>query len=73
VCGHCLQENQLRPRQVKRGISDEFLIEDEESSQVDFLVFLVHGIGSICDFKFRNIVEAGRCNFQINLNFVEVY
>ena len=28
-----------------------------ESSAVDHLVFIVHGIGSACDMKFRNIAE----------------
>ncbi|CAG7836848.1 unnamed protein product [Allacma fusca] len=53
-----LPESQLRPRVVKRGVDKSFLIEDGESAQIDHLVFLVHGIGAICDFKFRSIVEA---------------
>ncbi|CAL8071841.1 unnamed protein product [Orchesella dallaii] len=52
-----LPESQLRPRVVKRGC-DEMEVEDGESAQVDHLVFVVHGIGPICDFKLRNIVEA---------------
>lgn len=32
-----------------------------EPSQIDHLVFVVHGIGSFCDVKFRNIVECGKC------------
>lgn len=50
---------------VKRGV-EEIEVEDGESSQVDHLVFVVHGIGPICDFKLRNIVEAGM-NVNINL------
>jgi hypothetical protein len=28
-----------------------------ETSEVDHLVFVVHGIGSVCDIKFRTIAE----------------
>ena len=28
-----------------------------ESTDVDHLVFIVHGIGSVCDMKFRSISE----------------
>ncbi|ODN04128.1 Phospholipase DDHD2 [Orchesella cincta] len=52
-----LPESQIRPRVVKRGC-DEMEVEDGEAAQVDHLVFVVHGIGPICDFKLRNIVEA---------------
>ena len=31
-----------------------------ESRQIDHLVFVVHGIGSICDIRFRSIVECGK-------------
>ena len=44
---------------MKRGIDDFALIEEGECSQIDHLVFVVHGIGSTCDLKFRNIVECG--------------
>lgn len=47
---------QHRPRVVKRGV-DEFDIESGESETVDHLLFLVHGIGSACDLKFRSVVE----------------
>ncbi|KAL0269540.1 UNVERIFIED_CONTAM: hypothetical protein PYX00_007241 [Menopon gallinae] len=45
-------------KMVKRGISDDFDIDDGESPRVDHLVFVVHGIGSVCDLKFRTIEEA---------------
>lgn len=45
-----------KPRVVKRGI-DEFQIEDGEQDQVDHLLFMVHGIGSVCDLKMRNVEE----------------
>lgn len=44
---------------MKRGI-DEFNIEDGESEQVDHLMFMVHGIGSACDLKFRSVEQVGR-------------
>lgn len=37
-----------KPRVVKRGI-DEFQIEDGDCDRVDHLLFMVHGIGSVCD------------------------
>lgn len=30
-----------------------------ESTQVDHLMFVVHGIGPTCDLRFRNIIECG--------------
>uniref|UniRef100_H0WR01 SEC23 interacting protein n=1 Tax=Otolemur garnettii TaxID=30611 RepID=H0WR01_OTOGA len=53
------QDGQTRPRVVKRGIDDNL---DEipnvgEMPQVDHLVFMVHGIGPVCDLRFRSIVE----------------
>lgn len=38
-----------------------------EVSQVDHLVFMVHGIGPVCDLRFRSIVECGR--FLILIDF----
>ena len=54
-----IQGDQTRPSIVKRGIDDFALIEEGESTQIDHLVFVVHGIGSTCDLRFRNIVECG--------------
>ncbi|XP_017779711.1 PREDICTED: phospholipase DDHD2 isoform X2 [Nicrophorus vespilloides] len=48
--------NHPRPRVVKRGM-DEFHIEEGEPAKVDHLLFLVHGIGSVCDLKFRTVEE----------------
>lgn len=50
-----------RPRVVKRGL-DEFTIDDGEPDRVDHLLFLVHGIGSVCDLKFRSVEEVGKSN-----------
>ncbi|XP_023677340.1 SEC23-interacting protein [Paramormyrops kingsleyae] len=52
------QDGQTRPRVVKRGIDDEHDdIPDGEMAQVDHLVFMVHGIGPVCDLRFRSVVE----------------
>lgn len=34
-----------------------------EMPQVDHLVFMVHGIGPVCDLRFRSMVECGKINF----------
>ncbi|XP_053524362.1 SEC23-interacting protein isoform X2 [Artibeus jamaicensis] len=52
------QDGQTRPRVVKRGIDDNLdEIPDGEMPQVDHLVFVVHGIGPVCDLRFRSIIE----------------
>lgn len=45
-----------KPRIVKRG-TDEFQIDAGDSDQVDHLLFMVHGIGSVCDLKMRTVEE----------------
>ncbi|XP_034937125.1 phospholipase DDHD2 isoform X2 [Chelonus insularis] len=45
-----------RPKVVKRGV-DEFNIDEGEPEKIDHLLFLVHGIGSVCDLKFRTVEE----------------
>lgn len=54
------QNTEVRPRAVKRG-TDEFTIDDGEPEQIDHLLFMVHGIGSACDLKFRKVEEVGMC------------
>lgn len=54
------QEGQVRPLIVKRGV-EGFEIADGESTVIDHLVFLVHGIGSVSFVKdkvmcYRNFV-----------------
>lgn len=49
---------------MKRGVED-FEIEDGESPVVDHLLFVVHGIGAVCDLKFRSIEEAGMLIFLV--------
>lgn len=31
-----------------------------EMPRVDHLVFMVHGIGPVCDLRFRSIIECGK-------------
>lgn len=47
---------QERPRLVRRGV-EGFDIEEGEPDDVDHLLFMVHGIGSVCDLKFRTVYE----------------
>lgn len=49
---------------MKRG-TDEFAIDDGEPEQIDHLLFMVHGIGSACDLKFRKVEEVGELNHGI--------
>ncbi|XP_077469307.1 SEC23-interacting protein [Stigmatopora argus] len=52
------QDAQARPRVVKRGIDDDHdQVPDGELPKVDHLVFMVHGIGPVCDLRFRSMVE----------------
>ncbi|KAM7072671.1 SEC23-interacting protein isoform 2-T3 [Molossus nigricans] len=52
------QDGQTRPRVVKRGVDNNLdEIPDGEMPQVDHLVFVVHGVGPVCDLRFRSIVE----------------
>ncbi|XP_008825518.1 SEC23-interacting protein isoform X3 [Nannospalax galili] len=52
------QDGQTRPRVVKRGIDDSLdEIPSGEMPQVDHLVFVIHGIGPVCDLRFRSIIE----------------
>ncbi|XP_037637670.1 SEC23-interacting protein isoform X1 [Sebastes umbrosus] len=52
------QDGQTRPRVVKRGIDDDHdEVPDGELPTVDHLVFMVHGIGPVCDLRFRSMVE----------------
>ncbi|XP_063048053.1 SEC23-interacting protein [Engraulis encrasicolus] len=52
------QDGQTRPRVVKRGVDDDHdEVPDGEMPPVDHLVFMVHGIGPVCDLRFRSMVE----------------
>ncbi|XP_038044465.1 phospholipase DDHD2-like isoform X2 [Patiria miniata] len=50
-------DGQMRPRVVKRGVDDVENIDQGEPNQIDHLVFIAHGIGPVCDLRFRGIVE----------------
>uniref|UniRef100_A0A1A7YL31 SEC23 interacting protein n=1 Tax=Iconisemion striatum TaxID=60296 RepID=A0A1A7YL31_9TELE len=51
-------DGQTRPRVVKRGIDDDHdEVPDGELPKVDHLVFMVHGIGPVCDLRFRSMIE----------------
>ncbi|PIK37979.1 putative phospholipase DDHD2 [Apostichopus japonicus] len=50
-------DTQIRPRVVKRGVDDIDDIDFGEPDKIDHLVFVVHGIGPVCDLRFRSIVE----------------
>uniref|UniRef100_A0A8D3D1Z4 SEC23 interacting protein n=1 Tax=Scophthalmus maximus TaxID=52904 RepID=A0A8D3D1Z4_SCOMX len=53
------QDGQTRPRVVKRGVDDDHdeVPDGSETPLVDHLVFMVHGIGPVCDLRFRSMVE----------------
>jgi hypothetical protein len=60
---------------VKRGV-DEFDIDEGEPVKVDHLLFLVHGIGPVCDLKFRTVEEVGElsfCNFLMCNVFLDSF
>ncbi|KOX76153.1 SEC23-interacting protein [Melipona quadrifasciata] len=65
-----LQGAYSRPRVIKRGL-DEFQIEDGEPETVDHVLFLVHGIGSVCDLKFRTVEEVVDEFRSISLQLVQ--
>ncbi|CAH1963675.1 unnamed protein product [Acanthoscelides obtectus] len=48
--------SQTRPRIVKRGM-DEFDIDEGESANADHILFMIHGIGAVCDLKFKSVEE----------------
>ncbi|KAH8403273.1 hypothetical protein KR222_009565 [Zaprionus bogoriensis] len=49
-------QSSSRPLVVRRDLND-FKIQQGESQRVDHLLFMVHGIGSACDLKMRNVEE----------------
>jgi hypothetical protein len=64
-CLRCKQGDQMRPRVVKRGVEDTDTIDDGEPIRVDHVLFVCHGIGSICDLRLRSLVECGKFMLQI--------
>jgi len=51
------QDPEKRPCTVHRGLDGLPEIPDGEPPEVDHLVFIVHGIGSGCDIRFRALNE----------------
>lgn len=38
-----------------------------ELPTVDHLVFMVHGIGPVCDLRFRSMIECGGCSCTVTV------
>ncbi|XP_046851691.1 phospholipase DDHD2-like [Xenia sp. Carnegie-2017] len=65
-------EIRSRPKVVRRGIDDfESEIDDGEPSQIDHLVFVVHGIGPYADLQFRSLVECVNDFRKLSLEMME--
>ncbi|XP_075457349.1 triacylglycerol hydrolase DDHD2 isoform X2 [Ascaphus truei] len=65
---------QGRPRTVKRGVENISMdIPTGEPSHVDHLVFMVHGIGPVCDLQFRSIVECVNDFRLVSLNLLQAH
>lgn len=51
------------PRQLPRGSEDLFKLDDVDSIEggddepIDHLIFFIHGVGGVCDVRFRSCVE----------------
>ena len=56
------QDDPSRPRQMRRGwdMVEGTVLPPDEPETVNHLVFVVHGIGSWCDLKFRKVTECGK-------------
>ncbi|XP_028967403.1 phospholipase DDHD2 [Galendromus occidentalis] len=54
-----ISDSAPRPRMVKRGAENiaEGVFEAGESETIDHLIFVVHGIGAVCDFKMRTVEQ----------------
>ncbi|XP_015792502.1 phospholipase DDHD2-like [Tetranychus urticae] len=51
-----ITDNLTKPGKVWRGVQD-LNFEEGEADAIDHLVFVVHGIGEICDLRCRNLIE----------------
>ncbi|XP_073996179.1 uncharacterized protein isoform X2 [Rhodnius prolixus] len=61
---------QQKPRIVKRGLED-FEISEGEPNQVDHLLLMVHGIGKVCDLRFRSLVQVVDDFRSVSLQLVQ--
>ncbi|XP_054708602.1 phospholipase DDHD2-like [Uloborus diversus] len=52
-----MPDSKTSPKVIKRGLPDGFELMPDEPSQVDHLVFIVQGIGSFCDLRFRTVSQ----------------
>lgn len=52
-----LPDSKASPKTVKRGFPENFEILASENNRIDHLVFIVQGIGSFCDLRFRTVTE----------------
>ncbi|XP_056426905.1 phospholipase DDHD2 isoform X8 [Hyla sarda] len=65
---------QGRPRTVKRGVENISVeIPQGEPTQIDHLVFMVHGIGPACDLQFRSIVQCVNDFRLVSLNLLHAH
>lgn len=63
-----------RQRTVKRGIeSISVEIPPDEPSQIDHLVFMIHGIGPTCDLRFRSIIQCVNDFRSASLNLLQTH
>lgn len=60
-----------RVRTVRRGV-DSSEIEEGETKYTDHLLLLVHGIGSVCDLKFRTVEEVGKPKIFMNILCISI-
>ncbi|XP_053212669.1 phospholipase DDHD2-like [Panonychus citri] len=51
-----ITDNLTKPGKVWRGVHD-LVFEEGEIDSIDHLVFVVHGIGEICDLRLRSLIE----------------
>lgn len=55
ILGYYLKVNGFMAESLKKTVFSCL----GEMPQVDHLVFMVHGIGPVCDLRFRSMVECG--------------
>ncbi|XP_030057798.1 triacylglycerol hydrolase DDHD2 [Microcaecilia unicolor] len=62
---------QGRPRTVKRGVENiTVTIPPEEPLKINHLVFMIHGIGPVCDLWLRSIIQCVNDFREISLNLL---
>ncbi|CAH1783250.1 unnamed protein product, partial [Owenia fusiformis] len=61
----------MRPRVVRRGIEEFDDIPEGEPRNIDHVIFIVHGIGQVCDLRGRSIVEGVDDFRSISLQLID--